>query len=297
MLDFSKIKTYPIKTRKNKEKLINFFDINQKYPLLPDKNLPILANKIVAAYKNHKKIIFMLGGHVLKVGCTPFIIDLVKRGIIGHVAVNGSLPIHDFEIALIGETSEDVAKSIEDGSFGMSEETGSMLNEAIINGSKKNLGMGEAIGKMIAEKNLPFKEASLSYWTYHKKIPFTVHTAIGTEIIYQHPRCDGAAMGQTSYLDFKILAKSLTQLEDGVVVNIGSAVIMPEVFLKALTVVRNLNYQVKNFTAANMDMIKHYRPTVNVVERPTSLGGLGLSIIAKHEETIPTLYQLIMKAL
>jgi len=297
MIDFSKIKTYPIKTRLSKEKLANFFNINGEYPLLPDKNLPILAEKIITAHNHQKKVIFMMGGHVLKVGCVPFIIDLVKRGIIGHVAVNGSLPIHDFEIALIGETSEDVSKSIEDGSFGMSEETGSMLNKAIINGSKKNLGMGESIGQMIAEQNLPFKESSLSYWTYIKKIPFTVHTAIGTEILYQHPMCDGAAMGQTSYKDFKILANSLTQLEGGVIVNIGSAVIMPEVFLKAFTVVRNLNYQVKNFTAANMDMIKHYRPTVNVVERPTSLGGLGLSIIAKHEETIPTLYQLIMKTL
>jgi hypothetical protein len=293
MLDFSKIKTYPIKTRVNKEKLSNFFDITGDYPVLENENLKILSKKIITAYKNKKKVILMLGGHVLKVGCTPFIIDLMKKGVVSHVAVNGSFPIHDFEIALIGETSEYVDKSIEDGSFGMSEETGNMLNTAAINAHKEGIGLGLGIGKMIHDKDLVHKDASLSYTAYKYKIPFTVHTAVGTEIIYQHPKCDGAAMGQTSYHDFKLLATSLSELEKGVVINIGSAVIMPEVFLKAFTITRNLGYEVKNFTAANMDMLKHYRPTVNVVERPTSLGGIGLQIQAKHEETIPTLYKLI----
>lgn len=297
MLDFSKIKTYPISTRVNKEKLSNFFDPKADYSLLDNENIRTLASKILEAYRNKKKVILMLGGHVLKVGCTPFIIEMMKKGVISHVAVNGSFPIHDFEIALIGETSEYVDQSIEDGSFGMSEQTGDMLNSAAIEAAKQNQGLGFGIGKMIADNNLKYKEASLLYWAYTLNIPMSVHTAIGTEIIYQHPKCDGAALGQTSYYDFKLLATSLSQLEEGVVINIGSAVIMPEVFLKAFTVARNLGHEIKNFTAANMDMIKHYRPTVNVVERPTSLGGIGLQIIAKHQETIPTLYKLLEEKL
>ncbi|MCK5074532.1 MAG: hypothetical protein KAQ98_13965, partial [Bacteriovoracaceae bacterium] len=151
--------------------------------------------------------------------------------------------------------------------------------------------------RMILENDLPHKEASVLYWACKLKIPCSVHTAIGTEIIYQHPACDGAAMGQTSFYDFKLLATSLSKMEEGVIINIGSAVIMPEVFLKAFTIVRNLGHQVKHFTTANMDMIKHYRPTANIVERPTSLGGVGLQIIAKHQETIPSLYKMVMKEL
>jgi len=294
MIDFSKIKTYPIKTRENKFKRTDFIDLNSSDKLLKHDGLELLAKKMNAA-KNEKKInMIMIGGHVIKVGCSRILIDLMKKGFINHVGANGSVAIHDFEIALIGETSEDVAKTIEDGSFGMSEETGRMMNEAIIDGKNCQMGFGKSIGKMIDEKDLPYKNDSVLYNAYKLNIPCSIHTAIGTEIIYQHPSCDGAAMGYTSYSDFKLITETISKLEGGVVVNIGSAVIMPEVFLKAFTIARNLGYKIERFTAANLDMIKHYRPTVNVVERPTSLGGEGIQVIEKHQLTLPTLYHLLV---
>ncbi len=294
MIDFSKIKTCSIKNRKNKVTLKDFIRPDSNIEIPDCKELRILADKIIEARKNKRQVIVMMGGHVLKTGCTPLIIDLMKKGVITHIASNGSLPIHDFEIALIGETSEDVSVNIEDGSFGMAEETGRVINETIKKGAEKDLGFGEAMGKMIDEKNLPFREESLFYHAYKLEIPATVHTAIGAEIIYQHPACDGGSLGKASYKDFKILASSISELEGGVVINIGSAVIMPEVFLKSFTVARNLGFELKDFTAANLDMIRHYRPYENVVKRPTSLGGLGLDIRGKHEETIPALYKSIV---
>ncbi len=291
MIDFNKIKTYPIKSRKNKVSFKNFIRPDNNLPLLENNELNVLANKIIEAFRNKKQIIVMMGGHIIKVGCTPLIIDLMKKGIITHIAVNGSVAIHDFEIAFIGETSEDVAVNIEDGTFGMAEETGRMINEAVRNSAMEDKGFGEAIGKLV--KDFEFREESLFYWAYKLNIPVTVHTSIGAEIIYQHPSCDGAAMGKVSYHDFKIFTDSISKLEGGVIINAGSAVIMPEVFLKAFTIARNLGFDIKKFTAANLDMIKHYRPTVNVVVRPTSLGGTGLEIIDYHEKTIPTLHKLL----
>jgi hypothetical protein len=168
-----------------------------------------------------------------------------------------------------------------------------MMNEAIKEGSLENRGFGESIGRLIS--NLPFREESLIYHAWKLNIPITVHTSIGAEIIYQHPSCDGGAIGKTSYHDFKILTDSLSKLEGGVLVNIGSAVIMPEVFLKSFTIARNLGFEIKKFTAANMDMIKHYRPTVNVLQRPTSMGGISLEIMGRHEKTIPSLYKLVTR--
>ncbi|HPZ07139.1 MAG TPA: hypothetical protein PL110_03425, partial [Candidatus Eremiobacteraeota bacterium] len=260
MIDFNKIKTYPIKSRKNKVSFKNFIRPDNNLPLLENNELNVLANKIIEAFRNKKQIIVMMGGHIIKVGCTPLIIDLMKKGIITHIAVNGSVAIHDFEIAFIGETSEDVAVNIEDGTFGMAEETGRMINEAVRNSAMEDKGFGEAIGKLV--KDFEFREESLFYWAYKLNIPVTVHTSIGAEIIYQHPSCDGAAMGKVSYHDFKIFTDSISKLEGGVIINAGSAVIMPEVFLKAFTIARNLGFDIKKFTAANLDMIKHYRPTV-----------------------------------
>ncbi|MBS3096375.1 hypothetical protein J4480_02940, partial [Candidatus Woesearchaeota archaeon] len=240
------------------------------------------------------QIILMMGAHVIKVGMSLLVIDLMKKRIITHVAMNGAGPIHDFELALIGETSEYVEQTIEDGTFGMIEETGSILNEAIKEGAKNNYGMGYAVGKKINDLNLPNKGYSILYNAYKLNIPVTVHAAIGTDIIHQHPNCDGAAVGKTSYQDFKIFAESVSRLEDGVILNVGCAVILPEVFLKALTIARNLGYKVENITAANFDMINHYRPRENVVQRPTSLGGKGFIIIERHEKTIPTLHRKIV---
>lgn len=291
MLDFNKIKTISIKQRKNKVKLSDLIIPNDSKIFINSKELDELSNRIISAYKNKKQIILMIGAHVIKVGMSLLIIDLMKKGIIKHIAMNGACPIHDFELALIGETSEYVEKTIEDGTFGMIEETGSILNSAIKEGAKNNYGMGYSIGRKISDLNLPYKEYSILYNAYEVDIPITVHVAIGTDIIHQHPSCDGAAVGKTTYQDFKIFAESVSKLEDGVILNIGCAVILPEVFLKALTIARNLGYKVQNITAANFDMTDHYRPRQNVVQRPTSLGGKGFIIIEKHEKTIPTLHR------
>ena len=291
MLDFNKIKTISIKQRKNKVKLKDLIRPEYSKIQFKSKDFEELVERIIDSYKNNKQIIFMIGAHVIKVGMNLLLIDLIKKGIIKHIAMNGACPIHDFELALIGETSEYVEKTIEDGTFGMIEETGRILNEAIKEGAKNNYGMGHAIGKKISDLNLPYKEYSILYNAYEVGIPVSVHTAIGTDIIHQHPSCDGAAVGKTSYQDFKIFTESVSRLEDGVILNIGCAVILPEVFLKALTIARNLSYKVENITAANLDMIDHYRPRQNVVKRPTSLGGRGFIIIGKHENIIPTLHR------
>lgn len=294
MLDFSKIKTIPIRQRKNKVKLSDLIKPEESKVAINSKDFNELTKRVINACKNKKQIIFMIGAHVIKVGMSMLIIDLMKKGVIKHIAMNGACPIHDFELALIGETSEYVEDTIEDGTFGMIEETGNMLNEAIKEGAKNNHGMGYSIGKKINELGLPNRECSILYNAYKLNIPATVHVAIGTDIIHQHPSCDGAAVGKTSYHDFKIFAESVSRLEGGAILNIGCAVILPEVFLKALTIARNLGYKVEKITAANLDMIDHYRPRENVVQRPTSLGGKGFIIIEKHEKTIPTLHRKIV---
>ena len=294
MLDFNKIKTISIKQRKNKVRLSDIVKPENSKILMDSIELNELADITTNAAVRNKQIILMMGAHVIKVGMSLLIIDLIKKGIIKHIAMNGAGPIHDFELALIGETSEYVEQTIEDGTFGMIEETGKILNEAIKEGAKNNQGMGYSIGKKINDLNLPNKEYSILYNSYKLNIPVTVHVAIGTDIIHQHPSCDGAAIGKTSYHDFKIFAESVSKLEEGVVLNIGCAVILPEVFLKALTIARNLGYKVEKIIAANFDMNNHYRPRENVVNRPTSLGGKGFMIIERHEKTIPTLHRLII---
>ena len=294
MLDFNKIKTISIKHRKNKVKLSDLIKPEDSKVLFNSKYFDELTKRIIDAYKNNKQIVLMMGAHVIKVGMSLLIIDLMKKGIIKHIAVNGAGPIHDFELALIGETSEYVEDTIEDGTFGMIEETGSLLNEGIKEGAKNNFGMGYSIGKKIDQLNLPNKEYSILWNAYKLNAPITVHAAIGTDIIHQHPNCDGAAIGKASYQDFKIFAESVSRLEDGVILNVGCAVILPEVFLKALTIARNLGFKVEKITAANLDMIDNYRPRENVVARPTSLGGKGFIIIERHEKTIPTLHRKIV---
>ncbi|MBI3035428.1 hypothetical protein HYY71_03825 [Candidatus Woesearchaeota archaeon] len=294
MLDFTKIKTISIKERKNKVKLSDLIKPEDSKILIHSDDFNELIEKMINAYKNKKQVILMMGAHAVKVGMSLLIIDLMKKGVLRHIAMNGAVPIHDFEIALIGETSEYVEKTIEDGTFGMIEETGRILNEAIKEGAESNYGMGYAIGKKINDLSLLNKEYSILYNAYKLNIPVTVHVAIGTDIIHQHPSCDGAAIGKTTYQDFKIFTESISKLEEGIILNIGCAVILPEVFLKALTIARNLGFKVKNITAANLDMIDHYRPRENVVHRPTSLGGNGFIIIEKHEKTIPTLHRMIV---
>ena len=233
----------------------------------------------------------MLGGHVVKTGVAPLLIDLMERRVITHLAMNGSGAIHDYEIARFGATSEDVARGLVDGTFGMAEETGRGMNEAFVVGMQNGWGMGEAVARALLETPVVHPEMSLLLAAHRLGIPCTVHAALGAEIIHQHPAANGAAIGETSHRDFRRLAASLPQLHDGgVVLNLGSAVIMPEVFLKALTIARNLNSSKPvNFTTCDLDMIRHYRPRVNVVIRPTNAGGTGYEITGHHEIMVPLL--------
>jgi hypothetical protein len=288
MIDFTKIKTYPIRQRKNKVSTRDFMVLDSSYKEHSGPELKELASAVRKAKEHEKKVILMFGAHVIKEGLSHFLIDLMKRGYVSHLATNGAGSIHDFEIALIGETSEDVGASIEDGSFGMADETGRMMNTAI---AQSEEGYGRAIGRLTSQ--LPFRHYSVFNCAYTLKIPITVHVAIGTDITHQHPACDGAALGKATYHDFRLFTESVSGLEGGVILNIGSAVILPEVFLKALSIVRNLGHNIRHFTSANLDMIRHYRPTVNVVQRPTTKGK-GFNITGLHQSTIPTLYNLII---
>jgi len=262
--------------------------------ILAGQELRGLISDIKAAKDNDRPIIMMMGAHVIKVGLAPLIIQLMEEGYINHIALNGAGSIHDYEIALIGATSEDVAQNLEDGRFGNWQET-SELNKIIRQAAKDKIGYGEGVGRAIAQGDLPYKQYSIFAKAYQKEIPITVHTVIGTEITHQHPNADGAALGKTSMRDFYYFLDTIKNLEGGVVMNWGSSVIMPEVFLKALTMARNHGHTVKKFTAANFDMIRHYRPTVNIVERPTMHGGKGYTFIAQHEIMLPLVAALLLE--
>lgn len=308
-IDLKKVKTYPIKLRSNKVVVGDFAQacppssdfksfIDSLPKILVGNDFRNLVKAIVTAHKNGKPIVFAMGGHVIKCGLSPCIIDLIKRRLITAIAMNGAASIHDFEIALIGATSEDVTRTIQDGSFGMAEETGRLMNEAIKDGAKRNLGMGQALGRKLLEIDAPYNEYSTLVAGTTLGIPVTVHVAIGGDIIHQHPCADGAAIGKTSFTDFHILTSQITNLGNGgVFLNVGSAVILPEVFLKALNVARNLGHHVSNFITLNLDMIQHYRPTQNVVKRPTNDGGTGYSITGHHELMIPLLCRAILEEL
>jgi len=251
-----------------------------------------VVDAVVHAARKRKGVIVMLGGHVVKTGIGPILVDLMRRGIVTHLAMNGSAAIHDYEIARFGGTSEDVAVGLKDGSFGMAEETGRGLNEAFVTGQSHGWGMGESVARALeALPSLAHPEHSILLAAHRQWIPVTVHAALGAEIIHQHPAANGAAIGDTSHRDFRRLAASCESLhQGGVVLNLGSAVIMPEVFLKALTVARNVNGgKPTDFTTADFDMTRHYRPRVNVVQRPVLSGGAGYEITGHHELMIPLL--------
>jgi hypothetical protein len=237
----------------------------------------------------------MMGAHVIKVGLAPVLIDLLERGIITHVAMNSAAAIHDVETAMWGHTSEDVAVNLMDGTFGMSRETGEFINKALVKGMTDGAeGYAEALAKKLIAVKARNRKVSLLARCYDLKVPVTVHAAIGTDIIHQQPSMDGAATGEMTFRDFKVLINSVKGLiNGGVVLNVGSAVILPEVFLKALTVARNLGHKAKGFTTANFDMIRHYRPTMNVVERPTQKHGRGYQFIGHHEIMVPLLAAMV----
>ncbi len=308
-LSFENIRTLSVENRHNLVR-IDTMKHPDTTPVEPygDEAFDTLCRKIAEARKNGRPVIWSQGAHVIKNNLSLYIIELMKAGIITHVAGNGACSIHDFELAYLGGTSEDVPTAIEDGSFGMWEETGSMMNEAIQKGVKVGLGYGESIGVYMQEnaEKFPNKESSISYMAYILGIPCTYHVAIGTDIIHQHPSVDFAAIGAASGRDFQIMCKSICDLEDGVYLNFGSGVIGPEVFLKGLSISRNLGYQTFHITTANFDLKDlgdfrckigysdpnyYYRPRKNIVNRPTSVGGWGWHFVGDHQVTIPNLYK------
>jgi len=251
-----------------------------------------VVDAIVNAAKTKRAVIAMLGGHVVKTGLAPLLIDLMRRGVITHIAMNGSAAIHDYEICRFGATSEDVAAGLRDGTFGMSDETGREMNTAFVDGMQNGYGMGEALGRALEARNdLANPELSVLLNAHKLGVTATVHAALGAEIIHQHPAANGAAIGDTSHRDFRRLAGALIGIHDGgVVLNLGSAVIMPEVFLKALTIARNLNDgKPQSFVTVDLDMQRHYRPRVNVVQRPTLHSGRGYELTGHHEIMVPLL--------
>ena len=258
-----------------------------------------LVDAIVAARRKRRAILWGLGGHVIKCGLNPVLINLIERGFITGIALSGAGLIHDFETALVGSTSEDVGASLGRGRFGMAEETGRFLNEAIAEAARDDIGIGESVGRWLVSATRRQRRGrlrprylghSLLAAAYRRKIPVTVHLAVGTDIFHVHPAVDGAALGAASHTDFRLFCALVRELGNGgVYLNVGSAVVLPEVFLKAVSVVRNLGTPLQRITTANLDFIQHYRPTRNVLERPTEPDGRGIALTAHHELLLPLL--------
>lgn len=309
MINPNKVKTYSVKSRLSKVnkgdfalkpvKAKSFSAFLDSLPnILKAKDLRAISADIVAARKKNKGVIFMAGAHVIKCGLNPVLIELIKKKVITCICLNGAGIIHDFEIAFQGKTSEDVAENLKTGKFGMGKETADFLNCAAKEGVKKGFGLGYAVANAIATTDLANRDLSLIYNAYKYKVPVCVFVGIGTDIIHQHPSFDAAATATGSLRDFHILVNNIGSLnKGGVVLNFGSAVMLPEVFLKALNLARNLGSKVKDFTTANFDMIYHYRPAQNVVSRPTNSGGKGYYVIGHHEIMLPLLAQSIIEKL
>lgn len=313
--DFKKIKTYSVKGRKD---LVTIGNMKKpgidSVPVWDNKDFDELVSRISYARKNQRPVILFMGAHVIKNGLSRYLIDLIEKGVITHIASNGAGSIHDFELAYNGGTSEDVPLAIEDGSFGMWEETGRWMNEALQEGYRLGMGYGESLACYIDNfpERFPYKDSCILYQAYKKGIYATYHVAIGTDIIHQHPIADFAAIGFTSGKDFTYFCKSVSMLNEGVFLNFGSGVIGPEVFLKALSISRNLGYPTYNITTGNFDILDlgdyrsklgydnpqyYYRPRKNIVNRPTSRGGRGWHFCGDHKMTIPNLHNKLTKTL
>lgn len=299
-LTFKKIRTHSLKKRKSKVSLTALASVYRKGETLKDflDTLPsILAasdfksvvSAVIRARRNERPVVLGMGAHPIKVGLSPIIIDMMQKGIITALAANGACIVHDFELSYIGHTSEDVGRELCSGAFGMADETGKYLNRAIHTGVLKGFGIGKSVGKLIHESTFPYKGMSIFAKAYELGSPATVHVALGTDIIHMHPDSDGAALGKGTLSDFKLFSAVVADLDGGVYINLGSAVILPEVFLKALAVARNLGHSVKNITTVNMDFIQHYRPVQNVLKRPTFRQGSAYALTGHHEIMFPLL--------
>lgn len=308
-IDLTNVKRFSIEELSRKVNLSEFAkptkagltlaDFVESLPsILKAQDIKDFAQIIALAHRDRKAVVVMHGGHVVKTGLAPLLLDWMQRDIISAIATNGSSIIHDSEIALFGRTSEDVAEGLVDGRFGMVRETADFINGVVSDPVNRELGFGEALGKELLKADAPYADLSLLCGAYRNNIPMTVHVAIGTDIIHQHPSADGEAIGRASMRDFRLFTRQVARLEEGgAVMNIGSAVIMPEVFLKALTIARNLGYPAHKFAASNFDMFSHYRPTVNVLNRPTLTGGRKFNFIGHHEIQIPLLFAMVNEAI
>lgn len=302
-LDFSGLKTVGLNERGGKVKTADFASLYRKGSgvagwldslphILAGDWFRAVVDAIVAARARQRALIWALGGHVIKCGLAPVLIDLMRRGYVTAFALNGASAIHDFEIARAGHTSEDVEAVLPDGRFGAAEETGRDMNRATVEGDREGLGLGEALGRCLETcAAAEFAASSLLLQAYRNGTPVTVHVAIGTDTPHMHPAADGAALGSASLRDFRLLCACAADLnEGGVYLNCGSAVVLPEVFLKAVSAVRNLGHPLARFTTVNFDFLQHYRPRVNVVERPhAQSGGSGYAITGHHELLLPLL--------
>ncbi|HYN86001.1 MAG TPA: hypothetical protein VER32_12185 [Pyrinomonadaceae bacterium] len=296
------VTTYPLAERPSKVSAEDFArpvdadaSLRQFLKSLPNilavRSIRQLAAQMRRARELQKPIIWGLGGHVVKTGLAPLLIDLMSRGYVSAVAANGSVLVHDAEIALVGSTSEDVDATLGAGAFGAADETGRLLNDAAREGARDSLGLGEALGRALVALKPAHENLSLLCAAYRSRVPFTAHVAVGTDIAHFHPAADGASLGATTHTDFRLLSEMVRRMTGGgVYLNVGSAVVLPEVFLKCVTLVRNLGHTLEDFTTANFDFIQSYRPLTNVVRRPTSGGaGRGYSVTGHHELTIPLL--------
>jgi hypothetical protein len=300
-LELSGVRTYPLAERRSKVALADFArplapgaslaDFLGSLPnILGGATLRELASEVRRARERRKPILWGIGAHVLKVGLSPLLIDLMERGFVAGVAMNGAGIVHDFELAVAGQTSEDVADSLGSGAFGMARETGEEVNLAIAEGDRAGLGLGAALGRYLLERRPAHVAVSVLAAARRLGLTATVHVAVGTDIVHMHPACDPAALGRATHLDFRTFAALVAQLGGGgVYLNVGSAVLLPEVFLKAVTLARNLGHDLTDFATANLDFIQSYRPSVNVVDRPTRGVGRGYSLTGHHEILVPLL--------
>jgi hypothetical protein len=299
-MSLESVRTYPLSRRPSK---VSIKDLGRPWQpgrpmvewletlpsVLAAGSLKDVVGHLVRSVMSRKTVILAMGAHPVKVGLSPIIVEWMEKGILTGVAMNGAGIIHDAELAMAGHTSEEVDRDLEEGAFGAAEETGRFLNEAIKDGAQRGWGLGRAVGAAISEAAFPYGCHSILGRAHELGIPVTVHVAIGADVIHFHPSADGAAIGKTSHMDFRLFARLVSGLEGGIHINLGSAVILPEVFLKALSLVRNLGYKVKEFVTVNMDFTRHYRSITNVVERPVRSGGKGYNLIGHHEIMFPLL--------
>ncbi len=306
--DLSDVRTYPLDSRKSKAKIEDFArpvtpraTFKEWFDALPAilgaQDVRRVVEAMVGARRRGAGVIWGIGAHVVKTGVSPVLIDLMRRGYVSALAMNGAGIIHDFEVALAGATSEDVDEALGPGRFGMAEETGRLLNQIIAEAAKEGLGLGQAVGRYLSRAKAPHGERSLTAVAHELRVPVTVHVALGTDIIHMHPQASGAAIGDVSLRDFRYFTSCVARLQRGVYLNCGSAVVLPEVFLKAVALARNRGVDLDGLTTVNIDFMRMYRPQTNVVTRPVAgTNGVGISLVGHHEILIPLIAAAVIEA-